>query len=201
MAPTVIASSSVRPAVIVGPESYKSRMLERYLGFLAKSERPHILDLGPICGSSIDFYLRRCSRLSVCDIMGRFYHNDHKSVSDQDFLSLLDYPKKSFDSIHLWDIADHLETELLTELVDCIVKILRPNGVIMMLANNQQAPQTRLNYFIPGVEATVTLKQTSLCPLPYFFRSNRDLEIDMKPLELQTSFICLNGIREFLFKR
>jgi hypothetical protein len=201
MASPVIERSSERFAPLAGPGSYKSRMLERYLGFLAKCEKPHILDLGPITGSGIAFYLEKSLKVSVCDIMRRLYPSEFKRMPHEEFIALFDYERSGFDGIHLWDIADHLETKHLTDLIRRFCTLLRPNGMIMMLASNEQVPQTRLNYFIPDAGTTVTLKHAALSPLPYFFRSNRDLEIVMKPLELHASFVCQNGIREFLFRR
>jgi hypothetical protein len=197
----VIDNTAVRSIATSTPGLYKSRMLERYLWFLAKCEKPHLLDVGPVCGSNIAFFLEHTSKLSVCDVLRRLSPDVIEHLRSEDLLPLFNYDKNGFDGIHLWDIADHFETSVLTSLVHHLSSLLKPNGLVVMLASNSPHSQPFQSYFVAGSEMVVTLKQVSTRSLPYFFRSNRDIELVMKPFQKQDSFVCMSGVREFLFRR
>jgi hypothetical protein len=201
MALPVIENGAVRSIATATPGPYKSRMLERYLWFLAKCEKPHLLDVGPVCGSNIAFFLENSSKLTVCDVIRRLSPDVIEHLSSEELLQLFNYDNSGFDGIHLWDIADHFETSVLSGLVHRLSSLLKPSGLVVMLASNSPHSQPFQSYFVAGSGTVVTLKQVSTRSLPYFFRSNRDIEMVMKPFQKQDSFVCMNGVREFLFRR
>jgi hypothetical protein len=197
----VIDNAAARSIATSTPGPYKSRMLERYLWFLAKCEKPHLLDVGPVCERNIAFFLENSSKLSVCDVVRRLSPHVIAHLRSEEVLPFFNYDKNGFDGIHLWDMADHFETSVLTSLVHHLSSLLKPSGLVMMLASNSPHSQPFQSYFVAGSGTVVTLKQVSARSLPYFFRSNRDIEMVMKPFQKQDSFVCMNGVREFLFRR
>jgi hypothetical protein len=180
--------------------AYQSRMLQRYMAHIAKCRSPHILDLGPVSGNNISFFLSLGARLSVCDFMLRLSRQAPGAGPDK-ALKILDYSDRRFDGIHVWDIPDHLETWLLSDIVKRWFAMLRPGGLIMMLAGPSSVPQPHLHIETIVCDSMVGLEEVPALELPYFHRSNRDIEIVMRPLEQHTSFLCTNGEREFLFRR
>lgn len=180
---------------------YQSRMVERYRSFLGKCDDPQILDIGPICGQNIEYLLNRYTRLHVCDLMQRLTPAPLQSIGPEALLPCFDYEKGSFDGIHLWDVPDHIDDHALKALVTICTALLKPNGLIMLLASTTGSQQLYQHYLMLGGELTVTLMRSTSFRLPYFHRSNRDIELAMKPLIQYCSFVCMNGIREFLFKK
>lgn len=198
----VLRNGIERPVAPTSPDgAYRSRMMERYLWFLAKCEKPQVLDVGPIIGSTIDFFLSQASKLTVCDVLRRLGPSAQSHIQGEQLLSFFDYKPETFDGINLWDIPDHLENKVLTELIKRCSSMLKPNGLLMMLASNTSLPQPHPLYLASGENFTATLRKVTAMRLPYYFRSNRDIDLFMKPLEQYSSFVCMNGIREFLFRR
>ena len=174
--------------------AYQSRMLQRYTAHIAKCRNPHILDIGPVSGNNISFFLSLGARLSVCDFMLRLTRQAPPPA-------ILDYRDRRFDGIHVWDIPDHLETGLLSDIVKKWFAMLKPGGMLMMLAGPSSVPQPFLHIETIVCDSMVGLEEVPALELPYFHRSNRDIKIVMRPLEQHSSFLCTNGEREFLFKR
>jgi hypothetical protein len=180
--------------------AFQSRMLQRYMAHIAKCKNPEILDVGPVSGNNVSFFLSLGARLSICDFMLRLTRQPSSSEPKK-ALAVLDYRDRYFDGIHVWDIPDHLETWLLSEIVKKWFAMLKPGGLIMMLAGPSSVPRPSLHIETIVTDSMVGLEEVPELKLPYFHRSNRDIEIAMRPLEQHASFLCTNGEREFLFRR
>ncbi|MBN1128871.1 MAG: class I SAM-dependent methyltransferase [Chitinispirillaceae bacterium] len=183
------------------PGAYQSRMMERYRHFLGKCDDPRILDSGPVCGKNIEYLLSRFTRIFVCDIMQRLTPEPLHPIEPEALTACLDFEEGSFDGIHVWDIPDHLDDMTLKVLVARCCSFLRPNGLLMLIASTTKSPQPYQHYLAFNDESAAILSRSTSFRLPYFHRSNRDIEIAMKPLVQYCSFVCMNGIREFLFKK
>ena len=180
--------------------AFQSRMLQRYMAHVAKCRNPEILDIGPVSGNNISFFLSLGARLSVCDYMLRLSRQAPGAGAEK-ALNILDYSERRFDGIHVWDIPDHLETWLLADIVKKWYAMLRHGGLLLMLAGPSSVPQPHLHIETIVTDSMVGLEAVPELDLPYFHRSNRDIEIAMRPLEQHSSFLCTNGVREFLFRR
>jgi hypothetical protein len=197
---SAVESRPLRGSIVREVGEYESRMLQRYFAHLAKCEKPEILDIGPISGNNISVFLSLGAKLSVCDFILRLT-NKMPGQELEKALGILDYRDYRFDGIHVWDIPDHLETWLLTDLVKTWFALLKPNGLLVMMAGPSSTPQPYLHIARLVRGTTVQLQEIRAKELAYFHRSNRDIEIVMRPLEQRTSYLCTNGEREFLFGR
>ncbi len=180
--------------------AYESRMLKKYMRMLAERERPEVLDLGPVCGSNISFFLDRAARLYLCD---EFSRTAGELKQDSDIRGLFSHPEireNSLDGVNLWDIPDHLDNRTLSLLVARLHALLKPDGLVMMIASTSSAAQPYPLYFVIRDDCAVVLERAIAGRLPYHYRPNRDIERNLSPFRLVNSFICTNGVREFLFK-
>lgn len=196
----VLEGRGRRPPDLPPVPAYSSRMLDRYLAFLQKSPKPAILDLGPTCGANISFFAERGGLLCVCDFMLRFAGDESKGHGPGTVGGILDYRPGSFDGIHLWDIPDHLDNRALLEIAQRCRTLLKKHGRVMALASASPDPEPFENYLVVNSNLSVTLRESQAHRYPYLYRSNRDIEAAMKPLEQCASFVCMNGWREFLFR-
>jgi hypothetical protein len=178
----------------------ESRMLKRYLEHLALCDKPEVLDLGPACGNNISFFLPRVSRLHVCDAFFHLIMAIKQGSDAEKHIQLINYKESSFDGIHLWDLPDHLESKTLSLLVRRLHMLLKPKGMLTMIASNTSGTQPYPLYFVIRDDGAVRLQKTTSQRFSYFYRPNRDIEQIMKPFRQTSSFICTNGIREFIYK-
>jgi len=176
-------------------------MLERYGAFLEKRGNTTVLDTGPVSGTNIDFFLTMAGRVFVLDLARRAGLDAGAAVNPPRILSEMEFGPALFDGIHLWDLPDHLESAALVQVVRKCQSLLTPGGLLIVIAAGSSALQPFSQYFERVRGFDVRLKQDRSCRLPWIFRSNRDIEQEMRPLVQIDSFLCMNGIREFLFKR
>jgi hypothetical protein len=179
---------------------FGSRMLKQYAGLLAKCGTTEILDLGPVCGSNIAFFLGHTAKLHVYDVLARFPSERLRQEPMEKILATFLYEKNSLDGIHIWDLPDHLDNKALSLMVQKLGSLLKPRGLLVMIACNLSGHQSFSQYFKIGDNCTVSLQKAMARRLPYFYRTNRDIERAMKPFEQLSSYICTNGMREFLFR-
>jgi hypothetical protein len=180
--------------------AYESRMLKKYMQTLAECESPEVLDLGPVSGNNISFFLDHSARLHLCDVFSRSAHTLLRESDADDLFSQMDVKESSLDGIQLWDIPDHVDNRSLSILVNKLHSLLKPDGLMMVIATTVNVPQPYPLYFIIREDSAVVLDKMAARRLPYFYRTNRDIERCMKPFHQLNSFICTNGVREFLFK-
>jgi hypothetical protein len=180
--------------------AYESRMLKKYVRMLEKRQRPEVLDLGPVCGNNISFFLDRSSRLYQCDSFSRSVRELKRDSDADEIFSHLEIRENSLDGIHLWDVPDHIDNRTLSLLVNKLHSFLKPDGLLMMIASTSTAAQPSPLYFVIRDDCAVVLERSTSARLSYVYRPNRDIERNLIPFRQVNSFICTNGVREFLFK-
>jgi hypothetical protein len=177
-----------------------SRMVKQYVDFLAKCHKPEILDVGPACGNNISFFLGYVAKLHVSDLLGRNAAEKKQDIDPEKALSYLAFKEKSLDGINIWDLPDHVGNRALSAIVRKLCCLLKPNGMLVMIASTTSKIQPYPLYFAIRDPNAVILQNVTTREMPYFYRSNRDMEKSMHPFRQANSFICTNGIREFLFR-
>jgi hypothetical protein len=192
-----------RPSGCAGPpqeSAYSSRMIERYCAFLKKHQSPVLLDVGPVSGGNISFFAEHAGKIYVCDLMRRLAGSDPAGPRTGDIAGILDYRPGSLDGIHLWDLPSHVNDKTLQGITQHCRVLLKRHGFVMVIAKGKPDPEPFENYLLVNNNLSVTLTKSTARSFPHFYRSNRDIELAMKPLEQHTSFMCMNGWREFLFR-
>ena len=178
----------------------ESRMVKRYMKYLTQRDKPEILDIGPVSGSNISFFLGHVSKVHICDVLSLIAREPRPGADAERILSFFDFKEKSLDGIHLWDAPDHIDNRTLSLLVKKFHFLLKPNGLLIFIASTTTGIQPHPLFFIMRENYAVMLEKVTTRRLSYFYRSNRDLELCMKPFQQLSSFICTDGLREFLYR-
>ncbi len=98
--------------------------------------------MGPVCGENIRFFASRVAKLYVCDLFQRLCQETRRGRSASHIWRDLNYPVGSFEAVQLWDLGDHLEDRDFTRLVELCVLMLKPKGMLMLIAMGEQADPT-----------------------------------------------------------
>jgi hypothetical protein len=179
-----------------------SRMLRHYVKLLSKRKKPEILDLGPVCGSNVSFFVNYSAKLHIHDLLLERPGVSYKSPCIMlPLIQALEFRRNSLDGIHIWDLHDHLDNKELSSVLFELSSLLKPEGLLVMISSNSSGQQPFPQYFRIKEDLTVTLQKTRSLRLPYHYRTNRDIEKAMRPFEQISSYICTNGVREFLFRK
>jgi len=139
-------------------------------------------------------------KLYVCDLFQRLREEKRQGRSASHIWPDLDYPVGSFEAVQLWDLGDHLEDRELTRLVELFVLMLKPKGMLMLIAMGEQANPSPSSSLVIGESFQLHERARPDLDLPRHHRHNRELIAMMSPFKLVKSFIFRNGLREFLFQ-
>ena len=194
-----------RPAMHPHPDPaenvYISRILPLFVGYLEQHPQGNLLDLGPVCGENIRYFASRVGKLYVCDLFHRLCQERRRGRSASHVWRDLDYPFGSFEAIELWDLADHLEDRDLARLVELSLVMLKPKGMLMLIAGGERAEPAFPNSYVIGEAFQLHVRAQPDLELRVHHRHNRDLIDALSPFGLVKSFIFRSGLREFLFQR
>ena len=196
---SLTVENNLNPAVRM--DRYTSMMLEMYVETVKQGRDVQVLDIGPVCGETIQFFARCFKRIHVCDMFVRLDRDRRKKPPPDNVWRHLDYPPNSFDGIHLWDMVDHLEDAQVSRLAELCFKMLRPKGLLMIIAFDRKLAPSRVHSFMARDNFELKLQPQTHLDLPWHFRHNRGLLALLSPFSESKSFFYRNGLREFLFQK
>ncbi len=191
-----LPSPSDPPSEVV----YTSRILPLFVEYLDTHPQGKLLDVGPVCGGNIRFFASRVAKLYVCDLFQRLSQETRQGRSASHIWRDLNYPVGSFEAVQLWDLGDHLEDRDFTRLVELCVLMVKPKGVMMLIAMGEQADSTFSGSLAVGAAFRLHVRPQPDLDLPRHHRHNREMIAMLSPFKLVKSFIYRNGLREFLFQ-
>ena len=183
------------------PVAYNSTMLQLFLESLARWKDVRFLDVGPVCQENMTFCARKIQRYYACDLFIRLHRSLGQDSKPDSFCQDLDYPPHSFDGIQLWDLVDHLDDDRARHLVARCLEMLRPTGLLMLIALEKKPEPAKINTFVVGRDYRLDLRRQPHLELPWIGRHNRALMSLMDEFDNVKSFRYHNGLRELLFQK
>ncbi len=180
--------------------AYTSRILPLFVEFLEDHPKGCLLDVGPVCGENIRFFASRVAKLYVCDLFQRLCQERSRGRSASHVWPELNYPVGSFEAVQLWNLGDHLEDRDFARLVELCILMLKPKGVLMLIARGEQESFALSSCFSIEDSFRLVVRALPDLELPFHHRHNRDLIAMLNPFRLVKSFIYRSGLREFLFQ-
>ena len=181
-------------------KAYTSRILPLFVEYLDDHPQGKLLDVGPVCGENIRFFASRVAKLYVCDLFQRLCQETRQGRSAGHIWRDLNYPVGSFEAVQLWDLGDHLEDRDFARLVELCVLMLKPKGMLMLVAMGEQADPTFSSSLAIGEAFRLHVRAQPDLDLPRHHRHNRELIAMLSPFKLIKSYIYRSGLREFLFQ-
>jgi len=115
---------------------FPTRVLAKFLASLATRPQPQLLDIGPAIGINLTFF---GEELGCKILVGELFKDIDRYVKEGKPEELPAFFDKRFvdeadgsrDGILCWDIFDYLEPKAGQALAREMVRILRPNGVLL----------------------------------------------------------------------
>ena len=168
-----------------------------------------VLDLGGLSESNVRFLSERGSRIHAVNLLAKF--DEYKAQlpgrrftarAARDFVSeFLDFEAGQFSAILVWDLLEHLDSEVLYITVPRLAQILKPGGG--MLTFFHSLPRGEIveiyRYDIEDAE-TLRLQTRQTRPLPHTF-NNRSLERLFEGFHLVKFFLTRDNLREVIAVR
>lgn len=168
-----------------------------------------VLDLGGLSESNVRFLSERGCRIHAVNLLAKF--DEYKAhlperrftaKAARDFVAeFLDFEAGQFSAILVWDLLEHLDSEVLYITVPRLAQILKPGGG--MLTFFHSLPRGEIvelyRYDIEDAE-TLRLQTRQTRPLPHTF-NNRSLERLFESFHLVKFFLTRDHLREVIAVR
>ena len=184
--------------------------LKRFIHKLTNTPKPYVLDLGRLCGSNIEWLIKKGYKVYVDDRITQLKpppkpkptsrKGEWKFISPPP-LEPLEYSEGLFDGIICWDLWDYLVLKQAKDLVSGISSILKTKGVILSYFNfNKTTPPPPTRYHI---ESENQMAYEILPPSPVSRRiyENREIEEIFTGFEILNSTFLKNQMREVLIQK
>jgi Methyltransferase domain len=188
--------------------THPTKALARFLSTVQASPQPVVVDLGPVVGSNVSFLGEQLGcKVFVEDV---FRDLDRLAVAGNApalasyFEQRLPQREGSVDGILCWDLFDYLDRASAHALVRALVRILRPDGIVMAMFGSQAPDQVSGDVFtrFVVVDATTLQYRPHACRVsrgrPLL---NRDIQRTFEPLRITEQFLLKNHMREVVFRK
>jgi SAM-dependent methyltransferase len=187
---------------------HSTKVLAKFIAGLNGRSSPVLLDLGSVTGSNVTFFGERLG----CKIIVEDLSKDiDKAVKEKTVPDLPGHLSKRFsqedasvDGVLCWDLFDYLDKHAAAALARQIVRILKPEGVVLAFFNTLEPKEPN-----PAVYTKhVVVDQAHLQYRPYPAArgkqrpfQNRDIQRMFEPLRITEQFLLKSQQREVLFRK
>lgn len=172
---------------------------------LNPNRKHHILDLGPACGSNVDFFSQVACKIYIEDFYRTLTSFDflppgEGSSYEAVFEYLFPYSDNTrFDCIMGWDIFNYLEKQELRYLILHLARFCRPGTLLFALVSTQKRiPDNPSTYKILDQSSLLYEMNSSIlrsCPRYGY----SDLKQVLPGFNISSSLILRNGFKEYVF--
>jgi SAM-dependent methyltransferase len=187
---------------------HSTKVLAKFIASLNGRSSPVLLDLGSVTGSNVTFFGEKLG----CKIIVEDLSKDiDRAVKEKTLPELPGHLAKRFaqadgsvDGVLCWDVFDYLDKHAAAALAQQLVRILRPEGVVLAFFNTLEPKEPN-----PAVYTKhVVVDQAHLQYRPYPAArgkqrpfQNRDIQRMFEPLRITEQFLLKSQQREVLFRK
>ena len=187
---------------------HPTKVLARFIAGLSARSQPVLLDLGPVVGSNVSFFGEELGcKIIVEDLSKDIDRHVRDGLLDQFPAFLMKrFPQESgsIDGILCWDVFDYLDKKSAKPLADQLVRMLRPDGVLLaFFVTSEPPPGLKPEYTRHVVVDKLNLQHRPYAaarskqrPMP-----NRDIQRLFEPLRIVEQFLLKTNLREVLFRK
>ncbi|MGC1107631.1 MAG: class I SAM-dependent methyltransferase [Candidatus Acidiferrales bacterium] len=200
------------------PNFRVSNGLKDFLWLLSDVENGRLLDLGSVSQATLNFFIERGFRVTTDDLVRswnefRIAENERQRVEEQsDFYEplspgqiaerfldhSLQYPEEGFNAVLLWDIFDHLGSEMLPKIADRLYDIVKPGGAVLAIFHSK--PEGLYRYRIVDNQTIETIPIGPVVAHDRPFQNREILNLFGRFRSAKT-FVGRDQLREGLFVR
>jgi hypothetical protein len=187
---------------------HSTKVLAKFIAGLTGRSAPVLLDLGTVTGSNVTFFGEQLG----CKIIVEDLSKDiDRAVKEKTIPELPAHFSKRFsqedasvDGVLCWDLFDYLDKNSATALASQIVRILRPEGVVLAFFNTHEPKEPAPAVYTKHVVVDKATLQYRPYPAargkqrPF---QNRDIQRMFEPLRITEQFLLKSHMREVLFRK
>jgi len=127
--------------------AYQTSILKDFVTALTRKENPVVLDLGPVIGSNIEFFLNLGIKVCMEDFLAAYSNpkystlvDDKITLNEEQFLSEnFNYANESLDGLICWDFLSYLDPKFARIFVDRITAKMKPDSLVLGFFRTQKS--------------------------------------------------------------
>ena len=196
-------ASEKAPAVV-----QPTNVLPRFLATVKARHQPVLLDLGSVAGSNVSFFGEELGcKLFVEDLLADIERPAKAGTIDQlktFFATRFTQADESIDGILCWDVFDYLDKPTAKALAAQLVRILKPEGVLLaFFATTAPAATDAPIYsrFVVADARTLHSRSQRASRAKQRPHENRDIQLMFEPLIVAEQFLLKTRTREVLLRK
>jgi hypothetical protein len=187
---------------------HSTKVLAKFIAGLNGRTSPVLLDLGSVTGSNVTFFGERLGCKIIVEDLSKDIDRAVKEKTIPElpahFTRRFSQETASVDGVLCWDLFDYLDKHAAAALATQIVRILKPEGVVLAFFNTLEPKDPN-----PAVYTKhVVVDQAHLQYRPYPAArgkqrpfQNRDIQRMFEPLRIIEQFLLKSQQREMLFRK
>jgi hypothetical protein len=189
--------------------SRHSNGLSHFCQNIHRDPNLQVLDLGGLSELNVRFLSRLGCRIHALDLLVNF-DEFKKELPGRRFEpqvarafveQYLNFEPEQFHAILVWDVLEHLDSDLLYMTVSRLDQILRPGGSLLAIFHNEsRGERVQVHRYQIENEQTLRLYPRQLRPLPHTF-NNRSLEKLFGRFRSVKFFLTRDNLREVIAVR
>jgi SAM-dependent methyltransferase len=184
---------------------FATKALPKFLSCLTAYESPVLVDLGPVVGTNVAFFGEQLGcKIFVEDLYADLDRHVREFRTDAfpDFLRTR-FPQAdaSVDGVLCWDIIDYLDRPSAQALADQLMRVLRPDGVLLGFFGTAQPRDARYTKYVVVDEMNLKHRPHPAARGRQAILLNRDIIRLFSKLRVSDSFLLQNNLREILFRK
>jgi len=180
--------------------------LAKALERISRLDKPQVLDLGPLCGSTAVFFANRGARVCVegfeapSPLPRKDKHGEDEVPKMEPFR--IDQPSDGFDLVLAWEAIDFTPPDRLQEVAAELQRLLREKGLVFILSRNttgaRKTTQERPARFRAMAEDRLRREPTGAAERTRWVHPTREIERALKPLSVLGIHLQRDQTREIL---
>lgn len=204
-----LRDSSGDPGEASSRQVHPTNNLKRLLHVLSGIPKPHVLDLGRLSGSNIEWFIQRGFKVYVDDRITSLKSAPAPSLPKKGEkkppplppFEPLDYSPTFFHAVLCWDLFDYIVIKQAEEVIAGVARILKPKGLLLALFNfNHSSPAPPTRYRILQ-EDKLEYEPLPFSPIPRQIYENREIKELFSKFDTLNSCFLKNQMREVLVQR
>ena len=143
-------AQSAKPApapLVPAHPAYQTSILKDFIAAITRKENPVVLDLGPVIGSNIEFFLNLGIKVYMEDFLAAYSNpkysilvDDKMTLNEQQFFSEnFAYAHQFFDGLICWDFLSYLEPKFARVFVERISAKMKPDSLVLGFFRTQKS--------------------------------------------------------------
>jgi SAM-dependent methyltransferase len=192
-----------------------SKSLKDFLWHIGGSSHGRLLDLGPVCQSTVNFFIERGFRVYTEDLLTAWKSYSQEESERQRTLTAddtrmtraeiagrfleesLKFAPGSFDAVLAWDLLDYLEDDMMRRTADRIRSLLREGGVVLGMFHSRRPDQFQ-RYRVIDEGTLEVVPAPPIFPFARVFQ-NREISDLFSHFHTSKTFLGRDQLREALF--